>query len=220
MALHTKAKFATLCNIPNNRLTIYINRVKGKTRVVVRKDGLIDDEDPVNVYFLNKRTVHSEKKGIVLPGVSETKPISAPHVPVKMVTQAKKPDLMDEKRTLLYEGDRLAMQLKNEKLEAEIIKIRLANQKSMGEFARVDQVKSLFVVYSESLNSAVETIFDDLIRRVSLKYQLTREEITELKAEKNNSINKAKERAIKIAKDSLRKAQQALSEKKGVGDHQ
>lgn len=223
MALLSKSEFAKKCFIKGKILAIYIARNTGKIRVICRDDGLIDENEPVNVFFYNRRFVYAEKKGISQtfePIYNEKIPEIKPQTQVKTPISRQKIESVDEKRALLYEQDRLAIQLKNEKLEAEILKIRLTNQKSMGDFAKVDQVQVLFGIYSNALNESYEAIFDDYVHRIAAKYQLNRDEITKFKVEKNNSINRARERAIKIAKENLKKAQLEISEQKGIGDHQ
>lgn len=214
MALHSKAEFAEKCFIPTKTLAIYI----GRGTVVLTKDGLINDQEPKNAKFITKRAVFALKKGQTDELPEQNKASAAPAISFKS-TKSPKAATQKVTGTSFLKNEELKIQLQNEKLQEEIIKKKLDNQKMLGDFAKVDQVMLLFPIYSEALNGAWEALFDDFIKQLAVKFQLTREEITAFKAEKNNIVNRAKERAVNTAVASLKKAQQELADQKGIGQH-
>lgn len=198
MAKLSKAEFADRCGMNTRALSVYIQRKK----VSIDGDEL-DDQEPKNKVFLEKRAV---KKGLRENKKPESKSVDKP-----------KADQGDLDEWSKLEREKLQEQV--EKLKHENRKLKLGNEKTVGSFIPVDHANILILQMSEAIHLSWEAELGDVLSRLSSKFQLTRDEITEIKREKTVASNNSRQRSVKEAKKMLRKLQNETSDKRGVGEH-
>ena len=202
MPKYTKKEFADLCGMQSNNFAVYVKRGK----IIVEND-LIDDSNQKNLAFYKK---YSQK--VIARGEAPAELVSPISKPSRQ-----KPEDSNENDYAALEKEKLKEQV--EKLKNENNKLKLGNEKTVGKFVAVELVKGLIVQLSEAIHLAWENELEDYILKFASQNQLTREEITILKMEKNNSVNSSKVKAILHAKAMLRDMQLEAGTKRGVGEH-
>lgn len=216
MALFYKKDFAAKAGITTSRLSSWWKAGK----VIYEKNGMINDENPINQKFLVDEKTRQAKKD----GPKELK-LTRPPRPEEMepgyIERSRKEAIdqdEDEKETFV-ELQRKKLVEQVEKLQNENRKLKLGNEKVVGNFVPIDQVKSIIIQLSEAIHLAWENEMEERDNRLASKYKLERTEITELRTDRNNTINITKERAIRNAKTMLRRLQNETSDKREVGEH-
>lgn len=219
MAFLTKKEFADRCGIKTSNLSNYEKRGK----VVYTEDGRLNDQVEPNKSFLSDRKVKSEIKKEDGKHLVNTRPPRPEEMEPRYIEKSRKEaveksDELEEKETFV-ELQRRKLVEQVEKLQNENRKLKLGNEKVVGNFVPIDQVKVIMIQLSESIHLAWENEMEERDNRLASKYKLERTEITELRADRNNAINITKERAIRNAKLMLRRLQNDTSDKREVGEH-
>jgi hypothetical protein len=212
MALHTKAEFAKLCNIPSKNLATYIGRDK-----VVVQDGYIDDKNPINAEFLaHRQSFLSEKtepeanEAAANDHVIEQK--EPAHV-VKSPVKAKKNTVSVRaiKESAPVDSGFHSMRDRNlEKVKAQTIKLQieadikqLEYDKKRGDLVETEKV---FRIISE-LGKAIISNYTDgaqsFLQEVGHKKRFTSDEQAEYKGTLVRMINRYHDTAIKDALRNL-----------------
>lgn len=216
MALLTRREFGDKCNLPTNTLAIYVTRKK----VVVGANDLIDTTDPINEKFINKRGLLLQKKGKLKINQDQSEQITAPNSTNSVQKDSKKPQNQGNSGlTWFQEAEKEKALLEIEKKKREIKKLDLGNEKTIGNFIKVEQVKLLILQLSDANNLAWENEYENFIIQCANVLALSREQVMELKKLKIQVSNNARERAITIATTNLRRLQKESIEKRGVGEH-
>jgi formylmethanofuran dehydrogenase subunit D len=197
MAEYDKKEFAALCGLETKNLAVYARR--GKVVVV---DGKIDDKNPVNALFIEKRKVKTPK----------STPVQQPKE--KKQSNEKEPEV----NSLVKAAEEKAL-LDLLKRQGEIDLQNIELQKKRGELVPVEAIKSLLIVHSESIKTAYVDASEALLLRISQRKQLTTNESVELRKELAQLVNKAIDDAISASKKTLLSVTQDFMRKRGVGQH-
>lgn len=221
MAFLTKKEFAERIAFDTKKLAIY----HGLGKVVYTDDGRLNDQIEPNKSFLETYRQKAIAKGLIRE--EKTLMLIRPPRPEEMEPgyieksrkEAEAEGKEQENKETFAELQRKKLVEQVEKLQNENRKLKLGNEKVVGNFVPVDQVKLIIIQLSEAIHLAWENETEERDNRLAAKYKLERTEITELRADRNNSINITKERAIKNAKTMLRRLQNETSDKREVGEH-
>lgn len=202
MALLSRLELAEKFNVPTNQLAVMISRASKGKKILMDGD-YVNDTNPMNKAWIDKY----QQKAIAKGG--------------KKTERREKETGSDESEEnnsyALLEKEKLKEQV--EKLKNENRKLKLNNEKTVGNFIPVDHANVLILQLSEAIHLSWESELHDVLSKLSSRFQLTRDEITEIKKEKTSASNSARQRSIKEAKKLLRKLQNDTSDKRGVGEH-
>jgi hypothetical protein len=218
MAFLTKKEFAERCGMNTKNLAVY----KKNGKVVYTDDGRLNDQIEPNKSFLETYS----QKALAKKGVKELRLIRPPR-PEEMeegfieaerkIAEEKDEDLKESLSYAALQKKKLEEQV--EKLKNENRKLKLGNEKVVGNYVPTDQVRLILIQFGEAIHLAWENEMEERDGRLAAKYKLDREQITELRSDRNNSVNITKERALKNAKTMLRRLQNETSDKREVGEH-
>ncbi len=207
MGLFKQAEFARICGVEQAYLTMY--RKRGK--LVVREDGLIDDQNPTNAFFIKKLESKPKKEPKIKDEVVKETEVHVEHVadePIKAeATKSKKPrnSPIPSGKHPDKAGERFDLDTEKKRLEIEKLQ-RLArqdeinHQKEMGKLIPIDPIRNVIMqtikAYTMSYTQAAEKIVTEFGKR----FRLNRNEMAELRAQLISGINSASESAITSSK--------------------
>lgn len=203
MTLYSKKDFATKCNIETKNLSVYITRKK----VICLGDGMIDDADPRNALFLEKRkskteTTETAEEEIPLTDtedVGETTVIQLKR-PKKSANTGENEENIDENASLSALDKRKTL-LEVQKKEADLEKVRLQNAKLKGEVIPFGLMNPLIAQNNQSIVTEFKNAGDELILEISKKKTLSGEEVAYLTGKLvyliNDAVRKAQDQTIK-----------------------
>ncbi len=208
MAKLSKKEVGELCGIDPKNIAVYI----GRGKLDLNENGEIDSEDPKNKIFIEK---YSRKAEVKKMRVAEST------IPARKVSEVIKSAKVDSDGTLLMfeKLERQKLELQGEELAGKVLKLKLANEKMLGAFIPTEQVKFLTIQLSEAIHLAWENELDDVLMKVAAKYGMSREEISEIKKEKTEHTNTARQKAIQTTKTMLRRIQAEVALERGRGEH-
>jgi len=212
MPLFTKKQFATMCDMPTNRLSIYIGRNK-----VQLTDDLIDSDLEINKYFLEKHAVNSvpqqqnpEKK----PQAKSTKKDSQSNNSDASGTINTDPS----QKSSLFALDQRLKVLEAKKREKEIELLNIKEQKLRGEAIPTDLVKIIFGQHFKSIGTTFKNATETIITNIGKKKALNVNEIAELRSVLNGILNDAISESIQESKKNIKNIVEEYSVKRGVGE--
>jgi hypothetical protein len=93
--------------------------------------------------------------------------------------------------------------LRAEKLQEEIDKLRLQNEKQRGELVPVELIKPVFIQFSKSVTTAFQNEAENILIEIGHKKKLTREEQSDLRVRFRSIINQAVDGGVKDTKKNL-----------------
>lgn len=202
MALLSKSELSERFMLPTKQLAVMIKRGIDNKKIMMDGDR-IDDSNPLNKAWINKYTQKAIAKN---GGQAPEKPKTQNSAGEESENEYANLELIKLKEQVRE------LQNKNKKLE-------LGNEKVVGNFIQVEQVKQVIIHLSEAIHLAWENEIQERDNRLAARYQLSREQIAEIRADRNGTVNMSKQRAIKEAKRMLRLFQDQTSDKRGVGEH-
>lgn len=224
--IHSKYAFAKLCGLTSGNLGNYIAR--GKVNIGAMG---IDDEDPMNRDFLEKR----RGRGVPLP--TNSPPPPPRESPLLMVRpdpgepELELPGLQEEEGEEegndLPEsgGDNSMYLLQKKKLAAEIRKkhreislLQLREDKIRGEVIPVELVKNLFRAHTQSIVTAQKDGIEELLIQFSAETRLKGDQLAKLRGKMVTILNGGIEKSVIATKRNLKSIVSTYSLKREVGE--
>jgi len=214
MALHSPKDFQDFCGISVKHFSTYVGRKK-----IVLSGGLVDDRDPVNAAFIQKRLKIKEKS---------PKPEAKKEEKIK--NDSKSEPQKDNNPGEYSEIDREKLpyfELERQKKLADLIKVEadtrlslLKEEKLMGLSIPTDLVKSLISQLSKSIISSFKDGADGFLIEISKLKSLNNTEVAEMRGQLVRIINNSTAKAINESKINMKAIVNNYSEKKEVGEHE
>lgn len=204
-----------MCGIKTNNLSTYIDRGK-----VVLVGELIDTEHETNIYFVEKRREHSQKKNIPLPDTEEIKLN-------ERVSEKKEKEVQAEFKfpaehpPQQSRNSQLDQELKEQEKEKNAMQLEITRaklEKIRGESIPTDLVKGVMLVHSKSITVAFKNAAEDLLTNISKIKNLSIVEISDLRGALVKSINEAVMESIDISKLSIKNIISEYSQQRDVGE--
>ena len=191
MALLTTAQFAKKYNI--KEVTVRQNKARGN---LVTSKGFYNESNEVNKLYIAKRL--SEIGTPVEIDENIDVDIDNPEAAKKRLSMEK---------------------LKEKKLEEEIEKLVIQNQKMRGELVPIEMIKPLFIQYSKSMITAFQNATENVIVEFGHKKNFSLKEKAEIKKQIVDIINQATDAGAEDTKKSIKSIVTDFSLKRGRGEH-
>lgn len=176
---------------------------RGKLIII---DGEIDDKNPINKGFLDKKT--AGKTEIIPP---QEKKHSKKN---KDITADLPADLQFKMDFAAQESDKL----RNEKLKEEIEIAKIKKKKLLGEVVPVDAVKKIFNLHFRNLSVEFYNAIDSYSTIINKKVGGTRQDLAEIRVTLKELLNDHIDKAKVKSKDDIAAIVAEFSEKKGKGE--
>jgi hypothetical protein len=221
MALLTYKEFAAKCGITTGNLSNYIKR-----KNVVASGEFIDDTFGKNADFLRKRQAKMGEKPSIPAETVELEPVSAPVQPPAVINSPAKGDKPAKapKVTVSKEAqDKYALELQKEAEELKKLQetnryLKIKADKAEGILIPTEAVKLLFLQYSKAITNNFRNSLEGMVELLAFKYNLSAQDIADLRREGIDKINAAVSEAIEEAKSGLVNIVDEYSETKGKGE--
>lgn len=235
MASKSKSEFAHACGISSNALSVYI----GRGQVILESNGLIDDENGINMAFLVKRMAKASKSIPPIP-----KPPKQPKPPKKSVgrpskeqkkIEAKvkaapvKPEMTVEEKAEavkkkqdfaeLADMERRAKQAKLDRETEELELIRMKRAKAVGDVVPTGVIKTLIVHFSESIKNHYTEACENLLVIIAQTKGFSSEEMGKIRSQLIVLVNRAVDGSLDSTKKNLSSIVDDYSKRRGVGQH-
>lgn len=195
MAKLDKKEFATKCGMLPKNLSSYI----GREQIILVKDDVngdfIDDNNPVNVLFLEKHRKEKPKESANLPKAEKNNIKNIENAGTDLQELSANLEILESTRQLK------ASQVKRQNLEIE--RLSIENAKRLGEVVPVDMVKEVFKNFGRAVATQVRKAGDSIIDRMAVKYKLTAPERSLVRRQMMDEINSATKRAISISQKEV-----------------
>lgn len=189
MAHLLKSEYADKCGV--SRAYVSTNIKRGKIRV--RKDGKVDDSDPVNVQFFDRVQANKNKSNS------------------DAVAKDQKSDNIYDLNTILKKKD-------IQKREQEVEKLRLQVAKLSGEMIPTEMAAQTIAQFSHEMMAASKIMMERTLLEWSKRKKFSRAEVAELKKLMINELNRMNETAVEEAKTSIADQVKELVETRGRGE--
>ncbi len=229
MSLYVQKDFAALCGISKAMLSM--NKSRGK--VVLNRDGFIDDEHQVNVAFKKKwQEKNADKVDLTVKPYVKPKPVKKPK-PKPRVEQDKAPEpesprfdemdlsnLMDsplEGLTVL-QLDKVEQIDKIKKLREDITYRQNQNSKIEGENIPVPAVELVISQLFKSSGMAFKNVIDNLILQISQEHKFSNAVQSKYKGLAIQLLNKGIKTYVRDSKKAIDSIVDEYSIKRGVGE--
>lgn len=226
MAKYSKNEWAVKCGMRPKDLAVYI----GRKKVFVTPVGEIDETHPLNNSFLEKYSARAEAKA-GSEGLRLTRPLNKKerdkadqeNLPPKYIEPIEDEDESgdDSPSKNAYfgmEAKKLATQIR--KMEKEIEKLTLGNQKARGQVVPVHLIDSLFLQERQSILTEMKNVFQDVLTLFAKRRDLTAFERTDISAEITDRLNEAMQRAAAATVSAVDGIVSEFSIKKGKGERE
>lgn len=214
MALFTKKEFCASYKIKSGDLSNYIKRKK-----IILTGELIDEGDPVNVIFIQKRAKNID----ITPVISSPKP-EKPSINIEV--EEKK----DTKSRGVSKKERVELnyaELEKQKKLADLMKVevdtvhrQLQIDKLQGNSIPTDLVKGLISTLSKQFIASFKDGADGFLIEISKRKSLSNTELAELRGVLISIINSSSAKSITESKRQMKTIVNEYSEKKEVGEHE
>lgn len=233
MPLFDEKEFAQHSGVQHGYVKMYIKRGK----ILVNEDGLIDDKEPLNQLFVEKRKDKKEEKKQSQPKVngnlknrkpSNTKVIDrevvnsisdrTPKPEIRKAQSSRQKGSISEGTQLTLDLDLRTKEAEFEKKQQEIELNRLKIAKLKGDVIPTDLVKVVFGQHFKSVTTAFHQGADGFISTVAKRAGIEKAEIATLRGELIEIVNQAVKDAVQDSKSSINNIVREYSVKRGVGE--
>lgn len=215
MALYTKSDFAKHCGLTTGNLTNYIKRNK-----VLMSGDYIDDQEPINKEFLEKRKAKAELKyePPAPPKLRMIRPDpGTPDLPEAEEDDDDTPPPAEEDNAATLYKQKLKADI--DKKHREIALLKLREEKIRGEVVPVDIITNVFRAHTQSIVTAQKDGIEELLINLSVEARLKGEQLARLRGKMVDILNKAVDKAAYTSQKNLKTILEQLSVKKEVGEH-
>lgn len=203
MAIYTKKEFAARYGIDEKNLYPYFNRT-GNVRLVLTKDGMINDQDPINRPFVSKRKVVSEAQEERITKKNK-----------KVVTAGEEePRLKKSELTLFDQKTKKQIEELEKKIQLYETKIAKANEESIPR----EHASFLIKNYALGIKNVWVATLRQFMMQKSISLGMTKEEIIELERYITDIVNSAVRSGAEEANKNIRKLAKEYAGKKGRGE--
>lgn len=221
MGLHTRKQLSELLKLDwgnkSNRDKIGMWVKRGS---IVEKDGLIDDTDPQNIYWIKKQ---SEKVPTASSKPEPQKETQGPKVeqpPLPENTKIKKQKKgTDQEAEVKWGLDIEKKELEIEKLRVDTRLQELKEEKIRGEVIPITLTKAIVTNLSQSILTSQKDFIDYLLIRIGKEAKLSGEQLAKLRGEMIKALNETVDKAIKTSQRNIKSLMYEFSIKKEVGEH-
>jgi hypothetical protein len=222
MALHSKQEFAALCGLTTKKIAVYVQRHK-----VVYSGDYVNDAIEPNKSFLAKWIAKSPiseppKKELRLPRAPTLKEMVFKE-PVHR--REIEPDTGEDDEGIPpinefsgMEAKKMATQIK--KMEKEIEKLTLGNQKARGQVVPVHLIDSLFLQERQSILIESKNILQDILTIFAKRRDLTSFERTEISSEFTDRLNEGMKRSAEATVNAVESIVTEFSIKRSKGERE
>jgi len=193
MALQSRKNLTQMLGVSQAVITMAVKR----GHLVADKNGYFDDQNQLNSYFIQKKLKGSAPQS----NDSDNEEIE--------------PRRNEDIAQLAALKTKIWIKKTNEEYEI----ARLKKEKIQGSVVPVDIIKTLLIMFSESVKVAWVDASEDMLIQVSAAHKLSRGEHGKLKAKLVDVVNRAVDHSVDDAKKSLRRIQGEFSDIKGRGEH-
>jgi len=227
MAKLTHTQFANLCGIKLSAISVY----KQRGKLILGSDGLFDEDENQNAFFIKKRLAKLNgepivKEKVVKPKVEIQKPIQEVKPPIpapekydqeEYITDENENDLTKLSFTRLNEVQKIA-QIR--KLEEEIEKLQKQNAKLDGDNIPTKAVANLFAQHFKSVSINFKNTIENILIELKGVHGFDNEDSARLRDKLVKHLNQSIKDAVKESKESLDIIVEQYSIKKGVGERE
>ncbi len=226
MALYTKRQFAELCGIFGKSQHAYIS-MNIKRGSIYPTGKMIDGSHIVNAAFIQSQKMLNEtrlqKQKINVGAKNPEKLESADAIkkennskPVKISNDADYARSKEFEEKQIQEQQMRALEIEKKQEEIKLLKIKF--DKANGLVVPTDLVQSTFSIHVKSLQNAFYNASEDLITRVSVKNNLSREWLADLRGQLIDIMNNAADEALSDGAKSIRNIVEEYKEVRGQGE--
>lgn len=221
MGLHTRKQLSELLTLDWNNKS---NRDKigmwVKRGSIIEKDGLIDDTDPQNFYWIKKQQEKEPKETIKQDPQKEV-PDSVDKLPVVVADQKQKKIKAGAPKDITkYDLEVEFKELSIEKLKVDTRLQELKEDKIRGEVIPIEIVKTVFAQHSQNIITEFKNSVENIITIFAKKKSLNGNEVAEIRGQMVFSINTAVDKAVDSSKRNLNHIVKEFSVKKEVGERE
>ncbi len=215
MPLHTKKEFAAMCGMTTAKLSTYASASRRK---VVYNGEYIDSSVEPNISFLEKWHDKNYKKPEPLPKkepLRVTRPPTLKEMSEEMESDEGEEEAEDRSGNSSLDAKKLKTQIL--KMEKEIEKLTLSNQKSMGEVVPVGLMDALMLQERQSILMEAKNTCQDILSIFAKRRSLTAEEKADIRSEFIDRLNEMMKRSADATSKSVRGIVSEFSLKRAKG---
>jgi hypothetical protein len=222
MGLHTRKQLSELLTLDWNNKS---NRDKigmwVKRGSIIEKDGLIDDTDPQNLYWIKKQQEKEPKESIKQDPQKEVPDsVDKPPVAVADHKQKKIKAGAPVKDITKYDLEVEFKELSIEKLKVDTRLQELKEDKIRGEVIPIEIVKTVFAQHSQNIITEFKNSVENILTIFAKKKSLNGNEVAEIRGQMVSTINLAVDKAVDSSKKNLTHIVKEFSIKKEVGERE
>jgi hypothetical protein len=223
MPLHTKKEFAAMCGMTTSKLSIYA--LPDRRKIIYNGDYIDSSVEP-NISFLQKWRDKNRDK---IAGIESEKPAVEPKKLRLTRPLTKKEIIEDEQKwqqnepidpeitgTTSLDAKKLRTQIL--KMEKEIEKLNLNNQKAMGQVVPVDLMDSVFLQERQSVLVESKNTLQDILTIFAKRRDLTAAERADISTEFTDRLNEMMKRSAEATQKAIDEIVKQFSVKRGKGE--
>ena len=222
MALYTRTQFLKeMFGLAGDKRSL-INQALKRGKMVQDPSKLFDSEHPVNLAFVKNYKPRAKrvrpvavKKKVVAPVMQYEQSNSTP---VYKQLQNEDEEIGDEGETSKFNLEIKLKELDAEKKEEEIRKLKLQNQKLLGELVPVEFVQQMWVIHFKSISDKTFASMDRFLTEVCMEQDVEQDVKIRYRERVIERINKAIEEAKEQSKSEMNTIILEHSNKRGKGE--
>lgn len=200
MALNKKIEFGRKCGVSTAYVAVSIKRGK----IVVTKDGMVDDTNTTNIQFMKHCALRPKKTEMEPVELSESpekteNPQKARISEKKSEAGTKEKDKYDERYDLENEKKRMEI----EKLQREARLAEVQHLKLMGKMLPTDPVRTLYIQAIKAYTVAFKQAAEKIVMEFAAMNKMNRNDLAQMKGELISAINHAAEEGHAETKKSV-----------------
>lgn len=201
MALNKKIEFGRKCGVSTAYVAVSIKRGK----IVVTKDGMVDDTNTTNIQFMKNCALRTKKILEIVHQPQSPEPekgIKAQKAQItekKSNTPPKEKDKYDERYDLENEKKRMEI----EKLQREARLAEVQHLKLMGKMLPTEPVRTLYIQAIKAYTVAFKQAAEKIVMEFAAINKMNRNDLAQMKGELISAINHAAEEGHVETKKSV-----------------
>lgn len=207
--LRSKKEFAELCGISQAHLSEYLRKKKVKAQGKGNFEKIDDSIEP-NYTFM-KRHLASKLQ-------AEKEKVGEVEIVEPVEVERSEPAEVDKDVEAYVSLDQIKKAKDIEKISEEIELLKIKKEKLYGEVIPTSMVIDLISRMTKVIVVEYSNTCDKVITRISKKKKLNNDEVSELRAEIIEEINKASQKAKEESNKDIKTIVNTYSEKRGKGE--
>jgi hypothetical protein len=209
---YTRGEFCAQMKVVSKDLSKYLTRRK----VVLNDSGEIDDADPVNKLFVQKRQIILEKKAVGNTGKKKIEKVKKEPVE-KPQNEAFSRENTTRDELLKMDKEKFELALVEKRNAITMQQMEIA--KKRGEQIPTEIVRKLVIQQAESSKISYTEACENLLLIFAQKRELSAVEVSDIKKQFIDIVNSAIDNSISITKRNMTEIIKEFSAKRGVGQH-